>query len=83
MNMGNSTDQRNKKSVFGFMMRGMEKIGLGSIFGENQNNIIRNLRKNSKSERVILKSEEFLYESEDSPDISSQESSPEQLSKEM
>ena len=67
MNMGNS--ENSKKSVFGFVKRGMQKIGLGSIFGDQQN-IIRNLRKNSKSERIILTSQEILNESDLSPEES-------------
>ena len=75
MNIGEPLVSK-KKSMLDFMFKGIRKIGFGKLFGEEntKNEIIYNLRKNSKSERVILKSEALLGNSEESSERESSSS---------
>jgi hypothetical protein len=84
--MGQIPQKKSKKSVFDFVIKGMQKIGFSRMFKTDQEKIIYNLRKNSKSERVILKSEEFLNDSEESSERTSEESDendPKEFSREL
>ena len=64
MNIG-EIPKKNKKSVFEYVFKGMWKMGFNSMFKTEHEDQVHNLRKNSKSERIILTSEEVLYNSEE------------------
>lgn len=68
MNINDLPVESKKKSMFGFVISGMQKMGLDKFFGNSDESEAQvfNLRKNSKSERVIFKFEEFSYDSDNS-----------------
>jgi hypothetical protein len=70
MNMG---EIPKKKSVLDFVFKGMWKMGFNSMFKTEHDRRAQNLRKNSKSERFIFKSEEMLDDSEDKISLESKE----------